>query len=163
MSEFQFTNAYLSTRYVAIYAQHSDASTMFNFTGISAGISMNVYIIMIFSWCALLLLFALIEYFRPSCEKKTFNWWNIGVAIMPFTKIQAVALQHSQSISRCVAIITASIFVLLCATHYQMLLLSKKCSKTWPKSPSKPDIQHPLTSYLQYYNHNHLYCLTATQ
>jgi hypothetical protein len=121
MSEFQFTNAYLSSRYVALYAQHSDATT-FNFTGISAGISMNVYIIMLFSWCALLLLFALIEYSRPSSEKKTFNWWNIGMAIMPFT--QAPSLEHSQSISRCVAIITANVFVLLCATYYQMLLLS---------------------------------------
>ncbi len=72
MSAFQFTNAYYSGRYVAIYSQQSDVE-MTNFIGITAGISLDVYIIMLFFWCALVFLFALIENRRPSSEK-AFNW-----------------------------------------------------------------------------------------
>lgn len=43
---------------------------------------------------------------------------------MPYSNSQAPALEHSNSISRCVAIITASIFVLLSTAYYQTLLLS---------------------------------------
>lgn len=125
MSAFQFTNAYSTARYVAIYSQQSDAA-LINFSGIAAGISLDVYITMLFCWCALVALFVLIENVRPAANT-TYNWWNIGAAIMPCLNCQAPGLEHSNSISRCVAIITASIFVLLCTTYYQTLLLSKTC------------------------------------
>jgi hypothetical protein len=121
---FRFTNAYFTPRFVGIYSQQSDA-TMINFSGVIAAISLDVYILMLFCWCALVSLFKLIETLRPSCEK-TFQWWNIGTAIMPCLNSQALALEHSNSISRCVAIVTAGIFVLLCTTYYQMLLLSRR-------------------------------------
>jgi len=123
MSAFQFTNAYFTTRFVAIYSQQSDGKSMINFRGILADISPNVYIAIIFAWCALVVLFAIIENLRPSSDKG-FNWWNFAMSVMPYSNNQAPGLEHSQSISRCVAIITASIFVLLCTTYYQTLLLS---------------------------------------
>lgn len=44
--------------------------------------------------------------------------------VLDFGVLLATYLGHSNSISRCVAIITTSIFVFLCTTYYQTLLLS---------------------------------------
>jgi hypothetical protein len=73
MKAFQFTNAYTTDRSVAVYSQEQNAGSMMNFSKISAGISLNVYIIMVVFWCALIFLFAIIERVRPSCEQ-TFRW-----------------------------------------------------------------------------------------
>lgn len=45
METFQFTNAYYIIRYVAVYSQQGDGETMINFTGITAGISLHVYLV----------------------------------------------------------------------------------------------------------------------
>jgi hypothetical protein len=72
MDSFQITNPYFTTRVVAIYAQQSDTA-MINFSGVTAGLSLEVYATMLLSWCALVILFALIENVRPSSQA-TFNW-----------------------------------------------------------------------------------------
>lgn len=46
MSEFEFTNAYVTARYVALYSQPNLAQPFINFTGITAAISLDVYILM---------------------------------------------------------------------------------------------------------------------
>jgi hypothetical protein len=53
--------------------------------------------------------------------------WNIGTTIMPCLNSNSPPLEHSQSITRCVAIITVNIFVLFCTAYYQTLLLSSRC------------------------------------
>ena len=127
MSAFQFTNAYMASRIAAVYSQQSaTAPAGMSLSGMAAGISLDVYITMLFTWCALVFLFALIDYVRTS-YKTVFQWWNTGTAIMPFLNCQAPGLEHCQSPSRCVAVATASIFVLLSTTYYQTLLLSHRC------------------------------------
>jgi hypothetical protein len=49
MTGFQFTNAYFSGRLVALYAQPNDA-TFINFSGIAAGISIDIYAIIFIYW-----------------------------------------------------------------------------------------------------------------
>jgi hypothetical protein len=125
MSAFQYTNAYFATKFVAIYAQEHKAA-LINYSGITGGITLDVYITMIFCWLALVILFGLIDNVRPSHDP-TFTWWNIGTAVMPCYSCHAPELQHFNSLVRSVAIITTSIFVLLCTTYYQTLLLSNTC------------------------------------
>jgi hypothetical protein len=42
---------------------------MVNFTGVTASISLEVYILILLTWCALVILFALIDNVRSLCEK----------------------------------------------------------------------------------------------
>ena len=125
LSAFQLTNPYTNERFVAVYSQPSNVAKTSE-GGITAGISFDVYITVLFAWLALTMLFALIEYFRPSCDTiAQVNWFYIGTAIMPWSN-QAPALEHSNSLARCVAILTASIFVFQTATYYQTLLLGDR-------------------------------------
>ena len=73
MNAFQFTNAYYINTFVAIYYQQNNPKVMINTSGITAGISINVYIIAILALCVLVVLFALIERARPT-SAKTFDW-----------------------------------------------------------------------------------------
>ena len=45
MKTFQFTNAYSTARFVAVYSQQSEGNSIFNFNGIAADISIDVYLI----------------------------------------------------------------------------------------------------------------------
>jgi hypothetical protein len=67
LASFQYTNAYFTTRLVGIYAQPGDA-TLIHLRGVTAGIPFDVYVIMLLLWCVLVLLFAFIDYLRPSYE-----------------------------------------------------------------------------------------------
>jgi hypothetical protein len=126
LSAFQFTNAYTNERFVAVYSQQSNVAKT-SLSGITAGISKEIYITMLFAWLAITILFAIIEYFCPSCDSVTgFNWFNIGTAVMPWSNSQAPSLEHSNSLARCVAIITANIFVFLATNYYQTLLLGNR-------------------------------------
>jgi len=122
---FQFTNAYFKETPIAIYAQEQQATTNINFAGITAYISLDAYAVMILSWTVLVSLFALIDKANHSSNGIS-NWWNIAISTMPYSNSQAAALEHLNSISRRVAIITASLFVFFCTTYYQTLLLSSK-------------------------------------
>jgi hypothetical protein len=78
--DFLFTNPYLSSNLVAIYAQQVNDRQFFNFKGIAAGISLDVYILAIVIIGTLVVLFLLIEYLRPSTK---FNCLDIAMAIIP--------------------------------------------------------------------------------
>jgi hypothetical protein len=66
---------------VAIYAHQINSTTLIDFSGIAAGVSLDVYLLTIVFCCLLVLLFALIEYVMPS--KYFVNHWNIISAIVP--------------------------------------------------------------------------------
>jgi hypothetical protein len=121
MNDFQYTNILRPIRYVAIYAQQTNRSKFVDFQGIAAGVSLDVYLVAIAIYCLLIILFAFIEYLRPS---KKFNLLDTATAIVPCFNNQSPPLEHSNSLARCVAIISTSIFVFLCTTYYQTLLLS---------------------------------------
>jgi hypothetical protein len=122
MDAFQFTNAYKYDRFIAIYAQHRNQSKFVDFEGIAAGVSRDVYLLAIICCCLLVGLFALIERIRSFHSE--FSFWNVATAILPCFSSQAPGLEHANSPARRVAIIVASIFVFLCTTYYQTLLLS---------------------------------------
>ncbi len=48
MDAFQLTNHYFTSRFVAIYAQKQDVTI--NFSGNTAGISLEAFLVMIMSW-----------------------------------------------------------------------------------------------------------------
>jgi uncharacterized membrane protein YhaH (DUF805 family) len=123
MDAFQFTNALLSEQLVAIYAQQKNQSNYVDFEGIAAGVSWDVYMLAIIICCLLVGLFAFIERMRSFHSE--FYLWHVATAILPCFNSQAPALEHARSLARCVAIIVASIFVFLCTTYYQTLLLSQ--------------------------------------
>jgi hypothetical protein len=118
---FQFTNALRPNRAVAVYTQQVHHTKFIDFKGLAAGVSRDVYLLMIVISCLLVALFTFIEYVRPSNK---FNFLDITTAMLPCFNGQAPALEHSSSLARCVAIISASIFVFLATTYYQTLLLS---------------------------------------
>ena len=122
MDAFQFTNAYSSDRLVAVYAQQRNQSKFVDFEGIAAGVSWDVYVLAILMWCMLVGLFAFIEHMRPFNSE--FYLWHVTTVVLPCFHGQEPALEHANSPARCVAIIFASIFVFLCNTYYQTLLLS---------------------------------------
>ena len=78
MNEFQFTNAHDKTILLAIYAQNKNHTKLIDFTGLAAGISMEIYLLTIVFCCLLLILFAFIEYVRPS---NTFNCLILHVQV----------------------------------------------------------------------------------
>ena len=121
MDAFKFTNAYQSDRLVAIYAQQRKQSKFVDFDGIAAGVSLDVYMLAVIICCLLVGLFAFIEHVRPSHK---FNCMDVATTVLPFFNCQAPGMEHFNSLARCVAIIVASIFVFLCTTYYQTLLLS---------------------------------------
>jgi hypothetical protein len=122
MNAFQFTNAFSPNRLVAIYAQHRNQSKFVDFEGIAAGVSRDVYLLAIIICCLLVGLFAFIEHMRPFHLE--FHLWHVTTAILPCFNSQVPGLEHANSPARCVAIIVMSIFVFLCTTYYQTLLLS---------------------------------------
>jgi hypothetical protein len=122
MNAFQFTNALYSDRLAAIYAQQRNPSKFVDFEGITAGVSWDVYMIAAIICCLLVGLFALIEHMRAF--QLEFYFWNVTIAILPCFNGQAPGFEHANSLARCVAIIVTSIFVFLCTTYYQTLLLS---------------------------------------
>jgi hypothetical protein len=122
MDAFQFTNAISSERLVAIYSQQRDRSKSVDFKGIAAGVSWDVYGIAIIICCLLVGLFAFIEHMRPIHSE--FNFWHVTTKILPFFSSQTPPLQHANSPARHVTITVAGIFVFLCTTYYQTLLLS---------------------------------------
>jgi hypothetical protein len=122
MDAFHFTNAYKSSRLVAIYSQPTNHSKFIYFEGIAAGVSWDVYMLATIICCLLVGLFAFIEHMRPFHSE--FCFWNVTIAILPCFNGQAPGFEHANSLARCVAIIVTSIFVFLCTTYYQTLLLS---------------------------------------
>jgi hypothetical protein len=122
MDAFQFTNANKYDRLIAVYAQQRNYSQFVNFEGIASGVSRDVYLLAIIFCCLLVGLFALIERIRSFHSE--FYFWNVATAILPCYNSQAPGLEHANSPARCVAIIVTSIFVFLCTTYYQTLLLS---------------------------------------
>ncbi len=121
MDAFQFTNAFESDRLVAIYAQQRNQPKFVDFEGIAADVSWDVYMLAIIICCLLVELFAFIEHVRPSHK---FSCLDIATAVLPCFNCQAPGIKHFNSLARCVAIIVTSIFVFLCTTYYQALLLS---------------------------------------
>jgi hypothetical protein len=118
----QFTNAYSSDRFYAIYAQQRKSSKLVDFAGIAAGVSRDVYLLAIIFCCLLVGIFALIEHTRPFHSE--FHFWHVTTSVLPCFSCQEPALEHANSPARCVAIIVASIFAFMCTTYYQTLLLS---------------------------------------
>jgi hypothetical protein len=86
MDPFQFTNPHWSSKFVAIYAQHSENLNFIDFQGIAAGVSWDVYLLTIIICCLLVLLFAFIECVRPS---KKWNAWDVTLAVLPCFNSQA--------------------------------------------------------------------------
>ena len=121
LDAFQFSNAYTSNRLVAIYAQQRNQSKLVDFEGIAAGVSRDVYMLAVLICCLLVGLFAFIEHVRPSHK---FNCLDIATAVLPCFNSQAPEVLHFNSLARSVAIIAMSVFVFLCTTYYQTLLLS---------------------------------------
>jgi len=80
IESFQFTNAYFTDKFVAIYAQQKNHTKYADFKGIAAGVAVNVYLLSIIICCLLVVLFALIEYVNPSHK---YNCWHISTAILP--------------------------------------------------------------------------------
>src|ERR1700722_4122525 len=66
---------------------------------------------------------SLADLYKSSSALKN-NIWNTFVATMPCFNNQADALQHCNTFTRCVTIITISFVVLISTTYYQTLLLS---------------------------------------
>jgi len=64
MNAFQFTNAFVTSKFVAIYAQQRNNATFIDFTGIAAGVSLDVYLLTIVICCLLVILFVLIKFVR---------------------------------------------------------------------------------------------------
>jgi glucose-6-phosphate-specific signal transduction histidine kinase len=83
---FQLTNAFAVNKFVAIYAQHMNQTHFIDLHGIAAGVPVNVYIWMIIICFLLIVLFAFIEFVRPS-EK--LNYFNILSVILPCFNSQA--------------------------------------------------------------------------
>jgi hypothetical protein len=86
MDVFQFTNAVTPTKLVSVYAQRQNQAAYFNFSGIAAGIPLHIYLRILLICCLLVILFAFIEYLRPS---NTFNLWDVATAILPCLSSQA--------------------------------------------------------------------------
>ncbi len=82
------------------------------------------------SWCGLVALLALIDNARQFSHA-IFKWWDVGIALLPCFNSQAPALHDLNSTARCAAVITGSIFVLLCTTYYQTLLLSSRYVRSY--------------------------------
>ena len=122
MDAFQFTNAFSSDRLIAVYAQQRHQSKLVDFEGIAAGVSRDVYMLAFIICCLLVGLFAFIEHMRPFHLE--FYFWHVTTAVLPCFNSQAPALEHANSLARCVAIIVTNISVLLFTTYYQTLLLS---------------------------------------
>jgi len=80
MDAFQFANAHKADRYVAVYAQHMNHQKFVHLDGIAAGVSLDAYLLTIFTCCSLHILFAFIEYARPS---NAFSSFNVASAILP--------------------------------------------------------------------------------
>jgi general stress protein CsbA len=83
---FQFTNAIVPAKLVAIYAQQRNQATYINFSGIAAGIPLHIYLLILLICCLLVILFAVIEYSRPS---KKSHLWDVATAILPCFNSQA--------------------------------------------------------------------------
>jgi hypothetical protein len=120
---FQFTNPLRPIGLYALYSLQMNQTKLIQLQGIAAGVFLDVYILTIAICFLLVTLFTFIECLRPS---KKFSCWDVATAVLPCFNSQGPALEHSNSPARCVAIIAMSIFVFLCTTYYQTLLLSKK-------------------------------------
>jgi hypothetical protein len=55
MNDFQFTNPYASDELVAVYAQNS--FNFINFDAIAAGVSLDVYMLMVLTCCLIIVLY----------------------------------------------------------------------------------------------------------
>lgn len=90
MEAFQFTNAHSYINFLAIYAQQVNNTQFVTFSGMAAGIVLDVYVLTLVVCCILIILFASIAYLRQSHE---FNWWDMTTAIVPCFYGQAQQLQ----------------------------------------------------------------------
>jgi hypothetical protein len=83
---FQLTNAFTTAKLATIYAQQRNQATYVDFTGIAAGIPVHIYLLILLICCSLFILFAIIEYARPSNKS---HLWDVGTAILPCFNSQA--------------------------------------------------------------------------
>jgi hypothetical protein len=85
------------------------------------------------SVCSLLhsVIYSLAELLNSSLT----HLWNTFLAVIPCYNSHADALEHSNTITRCVTIITISFVVLISTTYYQTLLLSNSLLTEPPVPP----------------------------
>jgi hypothetical protein len=153
MESFEYTNAFQVVQLVAIYTQQMNKTSFVDFTGIAAGVSLETYIVTIIACFLLVLVFIIINYLNPSETFSYWHITTVilpcfngqaktALRIDCFHRMSSIifprfleeyfiqsppwtpALEHLNSPSRVVAIITNSIFVFLFVTLYQTLLLS---------------------------------------
>ncbi len=86
LDAFSITNAHAPTKMVAVYAQHMNQAKFVDFNGIAAGVSTDVYLLMVAFCCLLIMLFAFIEHVRPSNIN---DLWDFVSTVVPCLSCQA--------------------------------------------------------------------------